>query len=79
MLSKDLENTLNSLFKECSDNNDEFVTIEHLLLVLTKEDSSRRVFDHLSIDILKACKKKSKNILKKMCQNLLRRKKFNLL
>ena len=51
MLSKDLENTLNSLFKECSDNNDEFVTIEHLLLVLTKEDSSRRVFDHLSIDI----------------------------
>ena len=51
MLSKDLENTLNSLFKECSDYNDEFVTIEHLLLVLTKEDSSRRVFDHLSIDI----------------------------
>ena len=78
MLSKDLENTLNSLFKECSDNNDEFVTIEHLLLVLTKEDSSRRVFDHLSIDI-EACRKKSKNILKKMCQNLLRRKKFNLL
>ena len=32
MLSKDLENTLNLLFKECSDNNDEFVTIEHLLL-----------------------------------------------
>ena len=51
MLSKDLENTLNLLFKECSDNNDEFVTIEHLLLVLTQEDSSRRIFDHLSVDI----------------------------
>ena len=51
MLSKDLENTLNLLFKECSDNNDEFVTIEHLLLVLTQEDSSRKVLDHLSIDI----------------------------
>ena len=45
MLSKDLENTLNLLFKECSDNNDEFVTIEHLLLVLTQEDSSRKVLD----------------------------------
>ena len=78
MLSKDLENTLNSLFKECSDNNDEFVTIEHLLLVLTKEDSSRRVFDHLSIDI-ESLQKEIKEYIKKMCQNLLRRKKFNLL
>ena len=78
MLSKDLENTLNSLFKECSDNNDEFVTIEHLLLVLTKEDSSRRVFDHLSIDI-ESLQKEIKEYIKKMCRNLLRRKKFNLL
>ena len=64
MLSKDLENTLNSLFKECSDNNDEFVTIEHLLLVLTKEDSSRRVFDHLSIDI-ESLQKEIKEYIKK--------------
>ena len=64
MLSKDLENTLNSLFKECSDNNDEFVTIEHLLLVLTKEDSSRRVFDHLSVDI-ESLQKEIKEYIKK--------------
>ena len=64
MLSKDLENTLNSLFKECSDNKDEFVTIEHLLLVLTKEDSSRRVFDHLSIDI-ESLQKEIKEYIKK--------------
>tara|TARA_B100000886_G_scaffold223013_1_gene155159 strand:+ start:54 stop:2276 length:2223 start_codon:yes stop_codon:yes gene_type:complete len=64
MLSKDLENTLNSLFKECSDNNDEFVTIEHLLLVLTKEDSSRRVLDHLSIDI-ESLQKEIKEYIKK--------------
>ena len=51
MLSKNLENSLNVLFKECSENLDEFVTIEHLLLVLTQEDSARKVFEHLSIDI----------------------------
>ena len=34
MLSKDLENSLNQLFKDCSENHEEFVTIEHLLLVL---------------------------------------------
>lgn len=52
MLSKNLENSLNVLFKECSENLDEFVTIEHLLLVLTQEDSARKVFEHLSIDIV---------------------------
>ena len=64
MLSKDLENTLNSLFKECSDNNDEFVTIEHLLLVLTKEDSSKKVFDHLSVDV-ESLQKEIKEYIKK--------------
>ena len=64
MLSKDLENTLNLLFKECSDNNDEFVTIEHLLLVLTQEDSSRKVLDHLSIDI-DSLQKEIKEYIKK--------------
>ena len=64
MLSKDLENTLNLLFKECSDNNDEFVTIEHLLLVLTQEDSSRKVLDHLSIDI-ESLQKEIKEYIKK--------------
>ena len=64
MLSKDLENTLNLLFKECSDNNDEFVTIEHLLLVLTQEDSSRKVLDHLSVDI-DSLQKEIKEYIKK--------------
>ena len=64
MLSKDLENTLNLLFKECSDNNDEFVTIEHLLLVLTQEDSSRKVFDHLSVDV-ESLQKEIKEYIKK--------------
>ena len=66
MLSKDLENTLNLLFKECSDNNDEFVTIEHLLLVLTQEDSSRKVFDHLSVDV-ESLQKEIKEYIKKKC------------
>ena len=51
MLSKDLENTLNQLFKDCSENKEEFVTIEHLLLMLTMEDSARRIFESLSVDI----------------------------
>ena len=52
MLSKNLENSLNVLFKECSENLDEFVTIEHLLLVLTQEDSARKVFEHLSLSLI---------------------------
>ena len=76
MLSKDLENTLNSLFKECSDNNDEFVTIEHLLLVLTKEDSSRRVFDHLSIDI-ESLQKEIKEYIKKNVTKSVKMKEIN--
>ena len=51
MLSKDLENTLNQLFKDCSENKEEFVTIEHLLLMLTMEESARRIFESLSVDI----------------------------
>ena len=49
MLSKDLENSLNQLFKDCSENHEEFVTNEHLLLVLTKEESSRKVFESFLI------------------------------
>ena len=51
MLSKDLENTLNQLFKDCSENKEEFVTIEHLLLMLTMEESARRILESLSVDI----------------------------
>ncbi|RCL44197.1 MAG: AAA family ATPase [SAR86 cluster bacterium] len=64
MLSKDLENALNELFKECSENSEEFVTIEHLLLVLTKEESSRKIFEHLSVDV-NSLEKEVKDYIKK--------------
>ena len=64
MLSKDLENSLNQLFKDCSENHEEFVTIEHLLLVLTQEESSRKVFESLSVDIT-SLQKEIKDHIKK--------------
>ncbi|URQ65715.1 ATP-dependent Clp protease ATP-binding subunit [SAR86 cluster bacterium] len=64
MLSKDLENALNELFRECSEDLQEFVTIEHLLLVLTKEESSRKIFEHLSVDIA-SLEKEIKEYIKK--------------
>ena len=76
MLSKDLENALNELFKECSENSEEFVTIEHLLLVLTKEETSRKIFEHLSVDV-NSLEKEVKDYIKKMCQKLKSRKRFN--
>lgn len=68
MLSKDLENTLNQLFKDCSENKEEFVTIEHLLLMLTMEESARRIFESLSVDI-SSLQKKLKNTLTKRTEN----------
>ena len=64
MLSKDLENSLNQLFKDCSENHEEFVTIEHLLLVLTKEESSRKIFETLSVDIASLQKEIKEHIKK---------------
>ena len=64
MLSKDLENSLNQLFKDCSENHEEFVTIEHLLLVLTQEESARKVFESLSVDIT-SLQKEIKDHIKK--------------
>ena len=64
MLSKDLENSLNQLFKDCSENHEEFVTIEHLLLVLTKEESSRKIFETLSVDIVSLQKEIKEHIKK---------------
>ena len=64
MLSKDLENSLNQLFKDCSENHEEFVTIEHLLLVLTEEESSRKIFETLSVDIASLQKEIKEHIKK---------------
>ena len=76
MLSKDLENSLNQLFKDCSENHEEFVTIEHLLLVLTQEESSRKVFESLSVDIT-SLQKEIKDHIKKNVPKVNEKKKFN--
>ena len=47
MLSKDLENTLNTAFKNARDKRHEFMTVEHLLLALLDNESA--------IAVLKAC------------------------
>ncbi len=47
MLSKDLENTLNTAFKNARDKRHEFMTVEHLLLALLDNDSA--------VSVLKAC------------------------
>jgi ATP-dependent Clp protease ATP-binding subunit ClpA len=47
MLSKDLELTLNSAFKNARDKRHEFMTVEHLLLALLDNDSA--------VGVLKAC------------------------
>jgi ATP-dependent Clp protease ATP-binding subunit ClpA len=78
MLSKDLENALNELFRECSEDLQEFVTIEHLLLVLTKEESSRKIFEHLSVDIA-SLEKEIKEYIKKNVPKTVEKKKFSQL
>ena len=47
MLSNDLEKALNSAFKRARDKRHEFITVEHLLLALTENDSA--------VDVLLAC------------------------
>ena len=47
MLSKELEVTLNTAFKDAHDNRHEFITVEHLLLALLDNSSAE--------DIMKAC------------------------
>ena len=47
MLSKDLEDTLNSAFKRARDKRHEFITVEHLLLALTNNSSA--------VDVLQSC------------------------
>jgi len=47
MLSKELENSLNTAFKQARDRNHEFMTVEHLLLALLDNASAA--------DVLRAC------------------------
>ncbi len=47
MLNKELENTLNTAFKQARDKHHEFMTVEHLLLALSDNQTAS--------DILKAC------------------------
>jgi len=47
MLSKELEDTLNSAFKSARDKRHEFITVEHLLLALVDNQSA--------LEVLKAC------------------------
>lgn len=47
MLSNDLEKALNSAFKRARNKRHEFITVEHLLLALTENDSA--------VDVLLAC------------------------
>ena len=45
MLNKDLEKTLNEAFKLARDERHEFMTVEHLLLALLDNSSSREALD----------------------------------
>jgi len=47
MLSKELEGSLNTAFKDARERNHEFMTVEHLLLALCDNPSS--------VDVLRAC------------------------
>ncbi|MEJ2650753.1 MAG: Clp protease N-terminal domain-containing protein, partial [Gammaproteobacteria bacterium] len=47
MLSQDLEQTLNTVFRDARENLHEFVTVEHLLLALLNNSAA--------VKVLKAC------------------------
>jgi len=51
ILSEDLEQSLNDIFRDAHLRRSEFVTVEHLLLGLLDNKESRKVFDGLNVDI----------------------------
>ena len=51
MLSRDLENTLNTTFQDANSKHHEFVTVEHLLLALLDNGSAMGVLDACGADI----------------------------
>ena len=53
MLSKDLEESLNDAFKEARSKGHEFMTVEHLLLALLKNEISLNVLNKVGANIEK--------------------------
>ncbi|RVU86198.1 ATP-dependent Clp protease ATP-binding subunit ClpA [Leucothrix sargassi] len=51
MLSPEVENSINSLFREANEKNHEFVTVEHLLLSMTKNPSAAETLRACGINI----------------------------
>ena len=51
MLDKELEQTLNQAFREARENNHEFMTVEHLLLALLDNETSREILLACGADI----------------------------
>ncbi len=51
MLSKELEASLNEAFKYARDRRHEFITVEHLLLALTGNDTAREVLNACGADV----------------------------
>ncbi|MDQ7003772.1 MAG: ATP-dependent Clp protease ATP-binding subunit ClpA [Ghiorsea sp.] len=55
ILSEQLEQSLNHIFREAHVKRNEFVTIEHLLLGLTENKESRAVLDGLNVNVQLLC------------------------
>ena len=51
MLSKELEITLNLAFKSASDNNHEFMTVEHLLRALLDNETASNILKSCGCDL----------------------------
>jgi len=57
ILSEDLEQSLNDIFRDAHIRRNEFVTVEHLLLGLLDNSESRKVFEGLKVDTSELRKK----------------------
>ncbi len=51
MLNKELEQSLNRAFQEASEKRHEFITVEHLLLMLTRNTSAMNVLEACGVEI----------------------------
>lgn len=69
MLTRELEETLNSAVKEAVAHKHEYVTLEHLLFALLRDDAAREVLHHCAADleeIERALQEYFDNVLEKM-------------
>ena len=53
MFSKDLEQTISSSYKQARERRHEFMTVEHLLLALTNNDSAMQVLRNCGVDVVR--------------------------